>query len=330
MSVIDTATDTVSSTVPVSGNPRGLAVSPDGSRVYVTDSGSTVSVIDTATDTVSATIGLGVGGGSSGLAVAFAPDGAHAYVTSAGDNRVYVIATATHSVTAAIGVGYSPHGVMVTPDGSRAYVANYFSNSVSVIDTATNTVTTTLGVGTHPWEVSLPPGGDHLYVTNSDSGNVSLIDLADNTVSSGIGVGAIPLGITSGVVRPARADLAVDLKARANALFPASIGYTLTARNMGPGELASATVTATLAVGTTATGVPPGCATTGNTVVCTFTNLAKGATATAGFRVPLSLLRVGQVTVEAVRTTSSPTDPNPANDTSSASCTVISILLAAC
>jgi YVTN family beta-propeller protein len=52
VTVIDTATDTVSDTVTVGQIPRGLAVTPDGSRVYVANSvSSTVSVIDTATNT---------------------------------------------------------------------------------------------------------------------------------------------------------------------------------------------------------------------------------------------------------------------------------------
>jgi YVTN family beta-propeller protein len=36
VSVIDTATDTVIATIPVSLHPFGVAVSPDGSKVYVT------------------------------------------------------------------------------------------------------------------------------------------------------------------------------------------------------------------------------------------------------------------------------------------------------
>src|SRR5215470_12939312 len=38
VSVIDTATDTVSATIPVGLIPFGVAVSPDGSKVYVTNS----------------------------------------------------------------------------------------------------------------------------------------------------------------------------------------------------------------------------------------------------------------------------------------------------
>ncbi|MFD6619879.1 beta-propeller fold lactonase family protein [Streptomyces albidoflavus] len=318
----------MSSTIPVSGSPRGLAVSPDGSRVYVTNSGSTVSVIDTEIDTVSATLGLG---NSSGLAVAFAPDGAHAYVSSAGENRLYVIDTAAQAVTASVGAGLSPHGVLVTPDGSRVYVANYFSNDLSVFDTATNAVTATIAVGRYPWELALQQGGEQLYVSNSGSSDVSVVALATNTVTSAFGgVGSTPLGITTGVARPARADLATALKAKINALLPGAIGYTLTVHNAGPNKATSAKVTLTLPAGASPTGLSPGCTATDNTVVCAFANIPASTSVMAGFKLPLSLLSLGNITVQAARTTSFPTDPDPSNDTSSASGTVISILLATC
>ena len=61
VSVIDTATNTVVSTIPVGSIPFGVGVTPDGSKVYVANQGSnTVSVIDTATNAVS-TIPVGSG-----------------------------------------------------------------------------------------------------------------------------------------------------------------------------------------------------------------------------------------------------------------------------
>jgi len=61
ISVIDTATNTVSATVSVA-NPEGIAVRPDGTFVYVTgNSSNTVAVIDTATNTVTANISVGTG-----------------------------------------------------------------------------------------------------------------------------------------------------------------------------------------------------------------------------------------------------------------------------
>jgi YVTN family beta-propeller protein len=66
VSVIDTTTNAVSATIPVGffpvgGEPFGVAVSPDGREVYLTNNGSSgiVSVIDATTNTVKATIPVG-------------------------------------------------------------------------------------------------------------------------------------------------------------------------------------------------------------------------------------------------------------------------------
>jgi YVTN family beta-propeller protein len=146
VSVIDTATNTVTATIPVGNEPIGVAVTPDGSKVYVThDIDNTVSVIDTATNIVTATIP--VSGGTFGVAVS--PDGSKVYVAD-GSATVSVIATATNTVIATIPVGFGPLGVAVTPDGSKVYVASGggdINNTVSVIDTATNTVIATIPVG---------------------------------------------------------------------------------------------------------------------------------------------------------------------------------------
>ncbi len=51
MSVIDTSTNAVTATIPVGITPNNIAITPDGSEVYVANSGSNnVSVIDTASN----------------------------------------------------------------------------------------------------------------------------------------------------------------------------------------------------------------------------------------------------------------------------------------
>src|SRR6476646_2353172 len=72
VSVIDTGTNTAApSTIPVGNAPAGLAITPDGSRAYVTNRFAgppgTVSVIDTSTNTVVGTPTV-VGNGPSAIA----------------------------------------------------------------------------------------------------------------------------------------------------------------------------------------------------------------------------------------------------------------------
>ncbi|MBC3840786.1 amidohydrolase family protein [Streptacidiphilus sp. 4-A2] len=109
----------------------------------------------------------------------------------------------------------------------------------------------------------------------------------------------------------------------------AELAY-VTAHDNGPGPVASATLTATLPGGATATGLPSGCTSAAGSVTCDYGPIAVGADASRSFQLPLRLLYLGQVSVTATRTASTPNDPDPANDTATATCTVISDLLAAC
>jgi len=60
VSVIDVATGTVSNTIGIGNNPGGVAITPDGTKAYVTNyGGNTVSVIDVATGTITKTISVG-------------------------------------------------------------------------------------------------------------------------------------------------------------------------------------------------------------------------------------------------------------------------------
>ncbi|WP_336053306.1 IPT/TIG domain-containing protein [Streptomyces sp. CA2R101] len=189
ISVIDTATNTVTATVAAAGGPTFPAVSPDGTRAYVTlfDDGA-LGVIDTATNTLTATIAVGAGA----LGLAVSPDGARAYVTSQNANTLSVIDTATNTVTATVTTGPVPIGVAVSPDGTRAYVGNVGDSSVSVIDTATNTVTSSFTAGDVPVIIAFSPDGTRAYVCNAGGDSVSVIDTATTTVIATIGVGTTP------------------------------------------------------------------------------------------------------------------------------------------
>ena len=82
MTVLDTATNRVISTIPIASDTNApvLAASPDGRRVYVTNEiGNNVPVIDTGTDTVIATIPVGVS-----TSAAVSPGGSRVYIPNRG------------------------------------------------------------------------------------------------------------------------------------------------------------------------------------------------------------------------------------------------------
>jgi YVTN family beta-propeller protein len=147
VTVFDTTTHNNIASVSVGDNPIGVAVTHDGTKVYVANYGKfpdykgIVSVIDTATNNVTANVT--VGKGPTGVTVT--PDGTKVYVTNSASNTTSVIDTATNNVTY-VPVGVNPIGVAVTPDGTKVYVANKGSNNISVIDTSTNNVTDVPGL----------------------------------------------------------------------------------------------------------------------------------------------------------------------------------------
>ena len=201
ISVINTASNTVTATINNPGGPPyGVAVTPDGSKVYVTIQYSpNVSVIDAASNTV---IGSPITVGNSPAGVAVTPDGSKVYVANYNfgeGSTVSVIATGSNTVTATVPVGGGPFGVAVTPDGSKVYVTNNHDNTVSVIATATNIVNATIPVGPSPFGVAMTPDGSMVYVVNSNEGNagsVSMINTTSNTViGSPITVGNDPAGV---------------------------------------------------------------------------------------------------------------------------------------
>ena len=115
VTVIDTSSNTIVTTVDVGFSPFGLAVTPDGTRVYVANSGdNTVSVIDTSDNTVVATVPVG----TAPVGVGVKPDGSRAYVTNRDNNSVSIIDTSNNTVVGTVIVP-SPYGVAVNPDGSR-------------------------------------------------------------------------------------------------------------------------------------------------------------------------------------------------------------------
>src|SRR6266481_7276147 len=162
VSVINTGTNAVVATINLGASPTGVAVSPDGTRAYVTQNGSSVSVINTATNTVVTTLN----GFNSPRSVAVSPDGTRAYVTNPGVNTVSVIDTATNTVVNLSGSGFnSPVGVVFSPDGTRAYVTNQIGGTVSVIDTATNTVLGPIPAGNAPNLLGICSNGNALLAS---------------------------------------------------------------------------------------------------------------------------------------------------------------------
>jgi YVTN family beta-propeller protein len=266
ISVIDTSSDVVAATIPVGDAPSAVAVTPDGTRLYVMTAGGVVEVVDAAVGTVVASIAIGSTGGlavspdgarvyvAAGLvhvvdtatnmvvnafaaeaaaiadvsntasSVAFSPDGTRAYVGvttfnmigggfSAGGGIV-LVDTASESVAGTINLFSLPGAIALTPDGSRAYVAiqstwvntgygaGFFpGRSIVVVDTITNALAATidLGAGGSNWTqqntvagIGVAADRGAVYAAVPRLGIVAAASVNTNVVTASIPVTASP------------------------------------------------------------------------------------------------------------------------------------------
>jgi YVTN family beta-propeller protein len=179
--------------------PEDLAVTPDGSQLWVANTGAqasassrtSVSVISTLTKKVVKTIPT-KGAPSQ---VAFSASGARAYVATA--DGLYIFSTRTLSRTGFIAGLGDPRSVAVAPDGT-VYVTESNDDSVAVISPSGH-VTATIAVGDMPWDIVISADGKTAYVANPDSDSVSVISTASRAVTSTVSVSGDPdtLGLTA-------------------------------------------------------------------------------------------------------------------------------------
>jgi YVTN family beta-propeller protein len=190
--VVDTASRTVTASIPADKYPYAMAVSPNGRQLFMPNHDSDlVSVVDTATNTVVNKIKVKPNPHD----VAFSVDGRRAYVANHASNVVTVLDTKNGANLAEIPVPRSPHSIAMSPDGSRIYVVSYDADVVSVIDPAAYTVAGTIAVQREPQSVEFAPDSRHAYVVNNGSNSVSVIDTATSQVTATIGVGQTPTDV---------------------------------------------------------------------------------------------------------------------------------------
>lgn len=181
VSIINTLTDTVISTIPTVSRPYFLTVA--GTKVYVsgTDTNA-ISVINTNTDTIEATITVGSNPWRPGLV------GTKLYVPNSNSDTVSVVDTITNTVVATIAVGSLPNFALGV--GKSVYISNSQSGTVSVIDTVTDTVVTTISVGGFPYFSG--SWGTKVFVPTRSGNAVAVIDTITNTVITSLATGASP------------------------------------------------------------------------------------------------------------------------------------------
>jgi YVTN family beta-propeller protein len=214
LTVIDTATNMVASTVTVTegSGPDKTLITPNGAFAYVTGQYSgTIMVLDTAkalTDSSHAMVKtIAVPGTDELHGGVISGNGSFVYVNACASpcawpsptGFIAVVETSSNTLRAPVPGAWAG---AITPDGKFSYGPLPFYDAVVVTDTGKalsdpdHAVSTTIPVGSFPYAVALTPDGHLAYVANcgeycltndpSSVSNVSVIDTSTNKVVSTI------------------------------------------------------------------------------------------------------------------------------------------------
>lgn len=191
---VNTSTFEIEKVIATGSVPKFMAVTPDGSRLLVSNwCGFDVSVIDTTTDTEITRIP--VGRHPRGIAVT--SNSRYAYVTVMGEAKILKIDLSSNGVIASVpGAGTTPRHLLLSPDNRYLYVSNNHENLVRKIDLQTGVVLGKARTGVETRTMAMAEDGASLYVVNYEDGTVSKVRTSDMEILQTEPSGVHPVGIT--------------------------------------------------------------------------------------------------------------------------------------
>jgi YVTN family beta-propeller protein len=175
--VVNTTTMSVIKKIllPAPGIPHGIALTPDGTKLYVANlSLDRISIVNATTDEFVDDIVLSQG--TEPMQTTISPDGMYLYVSARGTSKLLVIDTATNSIIIEVSVRPGPMHIAITSDGNKIYVPSMMGNVVNVIIKVGSSWTKTKDIS-HPG-FSMLHGADltaddrYLYVSSRNTNDV--------------------------------------------------------------------------------------------------------------------------------------------------------------
>lgn len=191
LTVLDTATNTVATTLTGIQGPHNVQVGQDGATVYSTSNTTNMVVaIDAGTYQVTATAPTG----PHPAHVIEAPNG-KVYVANSDGGTVSMFQSQSLQTLGRIEVGGMPHGLRAAADGSVIIVANHMSGALDVIDAKTDQLQFSVPVGAGPAQVAVSADGRYAYTGLTEPAAVVKVDLNARTVVGSVTVSAAPVQV---------------------------------------------------------------------------------------------------------------------------------------
>jgi len=197
LAVINANTLALTTTVALGVSPQGIAVSPDGATVYISNSSSSVLVLNTATNSLSPSIPVGQSTGS--VAVG---SGNRIWVADGSGLQQFNASTGASSGPNAPGGSVYSGAVRTSPDGNSLYYATYGVSSGSLYKfNVANAASPTLiyqnptDIGENGEDLVLSKDGSELaYVCGYGNGGYQIpgFRTSDMTIVANYATGAYP------------------------------------------------------------------------------------------------------------------------------------------
>ncbi len=200
--MIDPATHAIVQRINVGKRPRGLRISPDGTKLFVALSGSPIGgpgvdesklpPADRAAD------GIGVVDLASGTVVrkyqsgqdpesfAISADGRMLFVSNEDAGEMTALDLESGTIKAHVKVGEEPEGVTAGPDGKIVFVSCEGSNEVVAVDTSTFKVVGRVSTGPRPRSIAFTRDGAFGFVASENSGTLTVFNTAMRKVQKTI------------------------------------------------------------------------------------------------------------------------------------------------
>lgn len=173
--------------------PHGLAVTRDGSKLYVTCEASRVVVeFDIAAQKTARTFKLTV---DSAHNLTLSPDDKWLLVTSQWDNNVTIIDLEKGETRKMLSTGKGAEGVAVTPDGQEAWVVNRVWQTLVVVDMTTMKKLQSMTMEHNPMRAVVTPDNSTVIVTSALSDEIAFVDRAQRKVVERVKTGDFPVGM---------------------------------------------------------------------------------------------------------------------------------------
>ncbi len=204
----------VNASVPLPSAPQGVAISPDGRKLYVAEAGAVTMISTVSNKTIVPNAVYPNTPHAVGQGIVASPDGRRVYVTAGAAGVIAMDAALIQAIpeesisdfTAGSATGVGAQALAMSPDGTRLYVADNLAGGVLRIVTLTtgsHLSSAQFGTSLVPTAVAASPDGTKLYVavtdpTGSVGDFVAVLDAQSATQAAPavpIGPGAGPAGI---------------------------------------------------------------------------------------------------------------------------------------